>query len=193
MYRSFDLRDIAPMPWKNGGGMTQEIVSWPPGAGMDDFQWRISVASISADGPFSVFPGIDRIILLLEGSGVRLSSPDQGLDHRLDQRCRPLHFSGDHACECTLLGGDSRDFNVMARRDAVAADVQVFADTATASGCAGLLFAAAGTWSLHTGRHSTLGSQAGICWAGESLTWTATPLDAEARLVAVAIRPRSAV
>lgn len=191
MYRAFDLHHIAPVPWKNGGGLTQEIVCWPPGAGMSEFQWRVSVASIDAGGPFSVFPGVDRVILLLEGGGVRLLSPGQGLDRRLEHY-RPLQFSGDHPCDCTLLGGASRDFNVMTRRGAVVADVQVFAGAATGSGSHGLLFVAAGTWSLHSRGHGTLGTQAGICWAGEPLTWTATPLDDEARLVAVHIRECSA-
>ncbi len=191
MYRSFNLSDIKPTPWKNGGGLTQEIVCWPSDAGMNDFQWRVSVASIRSGGPFSVFPGIDRIILLLEGHGVRLRSPDQHIDHRLDQRHRPLHFSGDHPCHCELLGGDSRDFNVMTRRAVVTANVQVFTGAAAASSEHGLIFAAAGTWSLRADRDTTLAADTGICWAGESVAWTAAPLEADAVLIALKILPRA--
>ena len=59
-------------PWKNGGGSTTEIAISPPDAGFDDFDWRISVATIAADGPFSAFAGIDRVITLLAGAGVLL-------------------------------------------------------------------------------------------------------------------------
>lgn len=190
MYRTFSLSDIPPTPWRNGGGLTQEVVCWPSGADMNDFQWRVSVASIRSSGPFSVFPGIDRVILLLDGRGVQLRSSELGLDHRLDQRYRPLHFSGDHACDCELLGGASRDFNVMTRRAAVTADVQVFTGAAAASSGHGLIFAAAGTWSLRIDRDTTLAADTGICWAGEPVAWKAAPLEADAVLIAVKILPR---
>jgi environmental stress-induced protein Ves len=185
--RTFDLQDVVATPWKNGGGLTQEITCWPPGAGLDDFQWRVSVASIRASGPFSVFPGIDRVILLLEGSGVRLRSPGQGIDHRLDEIYSPLRFSGDAACDCDLLGGDARDFNVMTRRASMTADVQVHTGTASAAGAHGLLLAAAGRWSLRTDRDRVLEQYSGIWWAGESITWTATPLAENATLIAVQV------
>ena len=54
----FALADIAPTPWKNGGGATREIACWPAGTGLDSFDWRISVATIAADGAFSLFAGI---------------------------------------------------------------------------------------------------------------------------------------
>lgn len=191
MYRWFNLHDIAPTPWKNGGGLTQEITCWPPGADMHDFQWRASVAGISTGGPFSVFPGVDRIILLLEGDGVQLRSPGQGLNHRLDQRHRPLRFSGDQPCDCELLGGRSRDFNVMVRRDAAAADLQVHHAAATGAGRHGLLFAARGAWSVQAGQDAILDAHAGICWANELLAWKAAPLEADAVLIGVTIEERA--
>ncbi len=189
MFRSFSLRDIPPTPWKNGGGLTQEIICWPPGAAMDDFQWRVSVASIRAGGPFSVFPGIDRVIVLLEGDGVCLRSPGQDLDQRLDQRHRPLRFSGDHACDCELLGGGSRDFNVMTRRGSVAAEVQVLWVAATGAGADGLIFAAMGAWSLRTDREMDLKAGSGIVWAEQPVSWAARPLEAGAALIMVKIQP----
>jgi uncharacterized protein len=53
--------------WKNGGGKTTEIAVWPPGASLDAFDWRISMATVEQDGPFSEFPGIDRTLALLKG------------------------------------------------------------------------------------------------------------------------------
>jgi len=112
----FSLDTIVPVPWKNGGGTTREIAVWPPGAGLDDFAWRISVADIAADGPFSAFAGIDRHIALLEGAGVRLRAPDGSLDHRLDQAGEPFAFPGDVPVDASLIEGATRDFNVMTRR-----------------------------------------------------------------------------
>ncbi|WP_305230098.1 HutD/Ves family protein, partial [Klebsiella pneumoniae] len=77
----FDLNQIAASPWKNGGGSTREIACWPPGAGMEAFGWRISVATIDQPGPFSAFAGVDRQIMLLDGDGVHLRG--EGIDHVL--------------------------------------------------------------------------------------------------------------
>ncbi len=47
---------------------------YPAGAALDEFLWRVSIADVERDGPFSRFPGIDRTIVLLEGAGMRLRS-----------------------------------------------------------------------------------------------------------------------
>ena len=119
----FDLRRIAPQPWKNGAGLTREIAVGPAGAGAGDFDWRISLAEVGRDAPFSAFPGVDRCIVLLRGAGMRLRSDGGELDHRLDQPLMPFHFSGDTPLAATLLGGPSSDFNVMTRRGAWTAQV----------------------------------------------------------------------
>ena len=54
--------DYRVMPWKNGGGTTTEVAVSPEGAGLDHFDWRISMARVEQDGPFSTFPGIDRTL-----------------------------------------------------------------------------------------------------------------------------------
>ena len=61
--------DLVRVPWKNGGGTTAEVAVHPPGAGLDDFDWRISMADVAVDGPFSRFPGVDRTLVLAEGRG----------------------------------------------------------------------------------------------------------------------------
>ena len=43
-----DLAATPPTPWKNGLGQTRELACWPPGAGLDDFEWRVSVATVAA-------------------------------------------------------------------------------------------------------------------------------------------------
>ena len=54
---------LVAAPWKNGGGCTTEIAIAPPGASLDAFEWRISLATIAASGPFSAFPGVDRTLV----------------------------------------------------------------------------------------------------------------------------------
>lgn len=170
-------------PWKNGGGSTREILSWPPGAGLDAFDWRVSIATIGASGPFSVFAGVDRSIMLLEGDGVRLQA--EGFDHRLDQPRVPFAFSGDVAVDCTLLGGESTDFNVMTRRGRWRAEVQVL-HTASAIAIApqGLLLALRGAWRLNG---TPLHQGEGLCWADAMQAWEAVPEGIGARLAAVRI------
>src|SRR2546422_8818735 len=55
------------MPWKNGLGVTTEILIEPSDATIGNFDWRLSMARIGADGPFASFPNIDRLLLVLEG------------------------------------------------------------------------------------------------------------------------------
>lgn len=144
----FALDAIAPTPWKNGGGTTREIAAWPPGAGMDAFAWRISVADIAADGPFSAFPGIDRQIALLDGAGVRLRAVDGTFDHRLDEIGVPFAFAGETPVDATLIAGATRDFNVMTRRGRCHARVLPLraASTLPAVADAALLLVVSGAW-----------------------------------------------
>ena len=105
--------------WKNDGGWTTEIARDP--ADGDRFRWRISIAEIERDGPFSSFPGIDRELLLLDGSGIELDIDDAS-PLRLTQRFERVRFSGEASVGCRLLAGPTRDFNVMADRAIVRAD-----------------------------------------------------------------------
>jgi uncharacterized protein len=101
----------APMQlWRNGGGVTRELLAWP---GEDDWRVRISVADIEADGPFSTYPGIQRWFTVLLGGGVALTIDDA------ERLCRigdePFAFPGESHASCRLLAGVSRDLNFMLR------------------------------------------------------------------------------
>jgi environmental stress-induced protein Ves len=106
---------LVPVPWKNGGGCTTEITVEPPGASFQDFDWRISLATISQDGPFSLFHGVDRTLALVEGPGLILDV-DQGRRFVLDEQDTIIEFAGESAIQATLNGGPTIDFNVMTRR-----------------------------------------------------------------------------
>ena len=111
--------DYKRMPWKNGGGMTTELAVHPSGGAYD---WRISIADIESNGPFSTFEGYDRFIALLEGVGMELRF-DEGEPVRLERRLQFVKFAGEQRTEGVLVSGKVRDFNVIYKRDAVRVEV----------------------------------------------------------------------
>lgn len=111
----FSLAAAPRRPWKNGGGETRELAVAPPGAGLDDFDWRISCAQVASGGPFSAFPGVDRSLVVLEGAGLRLDFAG-GQPHTLTADSAPLAFAGEQAVSAALLDGPVGDFNLMTRR-----------------------------------------------------------------------------
>ena len=116
--------ELKAVPWKNGLGITREIAFEPPGASMDDFLWRVSIADVDTASPFSRFPGIDRTIVLLEGDGFTMTL-DGRHDHALTTPCEPFAFPGEAQVEVALAGGATRDFNLMVRRGAALGTVDV--------------------------------------------------------------------
>ena len=114
--------DYRRMRWKNGGGWTTELAASPASGDSADFDWRISIAEIESDRAFSLFPGYDRHIALLDGPGMELQF-DSAETERLDRRLRFVRFAGEWQTYGRLLGGTVRDFNVIARRDVVRAEV----------------------------------------------------------------------
>ena len=108
--------------WKNGGGETREIAIAPHGASVDDFDWRLSIATVAGDGPFSCFPGIDRTLCILDGAGVRLTIDDAD-PLTVGREDAPLAFRGESAIHSVLIDGSVTDFNVMTRREAYSHEV----------------------------------------------------------------------
>ncbi|OYO30987.1 HutD family protein [Janthinobacterium sp. PC23-8] len=101
-------------PWKNGGGSTAQIAIFPPDASLDNFDWRISLATITADGPFSSFPGIDRSLLLVEGDKLQLTL--DGARTVTLSRAQPMLWFPGEALAHAQVQGATVDFNVMTRR-----------------------------------------------------------------------------
>ncbi len=104
-------------PWKNGGGVTHEIDRADEGARM---LWRLSIAEVATDGPFSAFPGLSRILTVIEGAGLWLDTPEGALAALPMQ---PLAFTGDLPVTGRLIDGPLRDFNLIFDAAAVAATV----------------------------------------------------------------------
>ncbi|MCJ8520703.1 environmental stress-induced protein Ves [Pseudorhizobium tarimense] len=104
------------MPWKNGRGETVEIAVFPQDANVDTFDWRISMATVTEDGLFSMFPGIDRTLSVIEGGFLELSI-DGSEVRLLDASSLPYRFPADVATYARLSSGTIVDFNVMSRRN----------------------------------------------------------------------------
>ena len=105
--------------WKNGTGWTREIVRVPD---REEWDWRLSIAEIEQDGPFSVFPGIDRELVLIRGNGLRLRFED-GEVRELQPPHERIRFAGERVVGGELLEGPTHDFNLMWRRDAIDAEL----------------------------------------------------------------------
>lgn len=106
---------LAPVPWKNGGGSTIEIAVGPPDAGFEDFDWRISLATIAEDGAFSPFPGVDRTLALVDGHGMTLHI--DGEPTLISDAEPVIAFDGSAEVRAKLNRGPTVDFNVMSRSD----------------------------------------------------------------------------
>ena len=113
--RVLRAQDYVTRPWKNGGGTTREIVTFPEGSGYDTFEWLVSAAHVGRDGPFSNFPGVDRSMVILSGTAMAL----HGLGSApvvLTPVTAAYAFPGDVPVTATLTDGPVEDLNLMTRR-----------------------------------------------------------------------------
>lgn len=116
--------ELKAQPWRNGGGVTREVArhsapvpspeSPGPGSTGSDggWDWRVSIADVSKAGDFSAYPGMDRVLTVVEGELLLLMV--DGAEHPLE-KYRPYRFSGDAAAAGGLPTGDIRDLNVITR------------------------------------------------------------------------------
>lgn len=121
--------DYRRQPWKNGKGETLELWRLERDGVL---LARLSRASVVEDGPFSLFPGVDRCLTVLTGTGFRLRGEG------VDLECKPLvpvEFPGDVAVSALGTGGlPSDDFNVMVARGLARAEVWLAEGGALAAG-----------------------------------------------------------
>lgn len=109
-WHTVQLEASAPQAWKNGGGLTRELLAWPSAG---DWRIRLSVADIATAGPFSTYDGVHRWFAVLEGNGVRLNVNGEVTELRAESPA--VGFPGSAHTSCSLLGGPTRDFNLMLR------------------------------------------------------------------------------
>lgn len=155
--------------WQNGGGITHQLCR------QDDEQgllWRLSIAEVATAGPFSRFDNIDRIIMLLEGSGFCLHGVADS-PKVLDTPLTPFAFAGETPIHCTLINGAVRDFNLMTRRAAVTPQLQVLSIGSEAQTLAlsaqTLIYVASGNVAIALGHQTlTLAAQHTLSLSNES-------------------------
>ncbi|WP_435657789.1 HutD/Ves family protein [Brucella pituitosa] len=164
-FKVLKAQDHRRMLWKNGGGVTVEIAIHPINASVDNFDWRISTATVANDGPFSVFPDIDRTLSVLEGNGIVLDV--EGVETTLTRETEPFAFAADASSGARLINGTITDLNVMTRRRRFTHQVEriVTNDSAIIAPDRGtmLVFCAEGNFELksdsriaHLGQHDCL-------------------------------------
>lgn len=109
--------DLKPEPWRNGGGVTRELASHPLAASAQDgaWDWQVSIADLTMAGDFSPFPGMERVLTVVEGELLLLNVG--GSEHPLE-KYRPFRFSGEAASSAILPTGDIRNLNVITRAGA---------------------------------------------------------------------------
>ncbi len=120
-------KDFKVVPWKNGQGYTTELYishkfeNFP-------FSWRISMAKVTQNGPFSDFSGYDRILVMMQGNGIILQH-DSLKENKLSKRFDIAYFSGDSKTSATLIDGEIQDFNVITYRNHCSAKVDIIENT----------------------------------------------------------------
>jgi uncharacterized protein len=136
MIRVIRSAEYPTRPWKNGGGQTRDICMVPPAASLDDFVWRISLAQVDRDGPFSRFANVDRTLVVLSGA---MTLRDGERLFALNSQAAPFVFAGEQAITATLDGESTVDFNVMTRRGRARHSVRraVFKHASEVAGAAG--------------------------------------------------------
>lgn len=179
------LHDCPARPWKNGLGRTRELAAGPPGADMESFLWRVSVAEVDSAAPFSAFPGIDRIIVLLDGDGFTMTL-DEKRTHALTEPFAPFAFPGEAQVSIALAGGPTRDFNLMVRRGLARGRVAVWRDAAAGElhPHTVLLFCARGRMQL-----GDVALQAGDAWLRPTVVPARAALGPDTVVLAVEVAP----
>jgi len=108
------------MPWANGKGTSYEVASNRDAS--NQWSWRVAIAPVVEDGPFSSLPGIDRQLVVINGNGMVLEVDGKTVD------CLPsqvVAFSGDATAYARLIDGPSVDLGLMTARDVIAGSLIV--------------------------------------------------------------------
>lgn len=117
MLKIIEPTQFKTIPWKNGQGETTELAINKGGA-LDNFDWRLSIATVVNDGFFSDFSGYHRNLVLIEGNGISLQHDDKQLDV-LKKVLEISSFSGSCKTYGKLSNGTIKDFNIMTSNNIV--------------------------------------------------------------------------
>jgi len=124
MLTIFPPEAFKTIPWKNGLGHTTELAI-NSGGNLDDFDWRLSIASVVNDGDFSNFSGYQRHLVLIEGEGLILDHDNGDVDE-LANLLDVARFDGGSKTCGRLFNGPIKDFNIMTNNDSFTAEVNCY-------------------------------------------------------------------
>jgi uncharacterized protein len=177
MFRFIPREGYTSVPWENGRGTTSDILLLPEGATRQDFDIRISVAPITGDAPFSLFPGIDRHITLFKGAGLKLGFPSRSLILR---PLSPAFFDSGEGPFAHLVDGPVEVLNVMTRRGRWTARVEVLRQNTNlliGRNELGVIFVAEGDWAAEVDRrvHTLQSGGTGIITQPGAVALSADP------------------
>ena len=112
------------MPWANGRGTSFEIASDRDDAG--NWSWRLAMAPVNEDGPFSRIECVNRFLAVVQGNGMLLTVDRKKL------QCLPMQvvrFRGDAITEAALTDGPIMDINLMIRRKEADGDMTLVSES----------------------------------------------------------------
>lgn len=172
--------DAHAIPWKNGGGITRELLTWPPLSG-DDWSMRVSVATIDREGPFSAFSGIQRWFAVLDGAGVQLHFGPAS--QKMVPGDAPLFFQGKDAPGCQLIDGSTQDLNLMSRGGSSTMKLIANGDAFVAgTGVSAMYCVVPGIFSDNQGNHLAMKAHT-LLWDDDckpGVNWHFVPADEDA-------------
>lgn len=153
-YQIYGPEHFVKSPWKNGLGHTTELLRQDIDS--DVFAWRLSIARVTQDGPFSNFDGYQRSLILLNGNGITLEHGD-GSRQVLGARLDTAHFAGKGPTTASLHQGPIEDFNIMTHIGLCSAQVHTGVETSefTQATAADLLLIYASTEMLSVRLHGS--------------------------------------
>ncbi|MFT5757770.1 MAG: environmental stress-induced protein Ves [Alteromonadaceae bacterium] len=129
MFTIIHSSQFKTLPWKNGKGETIELAI-NDNANLDNFTWRISMASVVEDGQFSDFSGYMRNLVLIEGQGLNLQHDHNAID-KLNNLLDLATFDGGCSTVGNLHDGGIIDFNIITAKDKYQTNVSTYLQPTT--------------------------------------------------------------
>ena len=142
------------MPWANGLGTSYEVASDRNADG--EWTWRVAIAPVVIDGPFSVMPGVDRQLVVINGEGMTLSIDGEIVE------CPPgrvVRFAGDSVTIARLVDGPVVDLGLMTVRSSVIGSMVVIADAGDVAESDVIVAVGEAAFEDKNGNHYILGSK----------------------------------
>ncbi|QGZ66722.1 HutD/Ves family protein [Paraburkholderia acidisoli] len=185
------LAALPPEAWRNGGGVTRTLAMHDSGGNSGD-AWRISIAEVERDGPYSRFTGMTRVSFVLRGAGVVLREGALDVSLAPDEA---VEYTGNAAWDARLVNGPVTVLNVMSAAQRYGVKVRALAAPATvAAGSIALVLALEGACEIATHGAASVRLEAGHYAAFDGLraSLRVTPHAANAanaRIVLVTLSP----